>query len=215
MSDDTDGGLSDRQRRYAGFLFGTFLTLVPVAIALILRPEAASELTGGEIELVLIALTIGLTMGHYLGRAITTKGDADLYTALGAFVTITFALLAVTYLGLGTTMTIATAGLIFLLMASLILGYASEVITNKEWAVDMVEFFADQASPLILGFVWFLEVIAPPVMEHVLPVVGYAEVGNAINTGIKMVFAAIAIGIFVYFYMAAADDTDDFDPSGR
>lgn len=180
----TETPLPNRRKHYAGFMFGALLALLPVAAGVLLNPSAAVDFTGGRYELLLIALTIGLTIGHYLGLGILGERSEDLFAAVGAFLTISISFIALAYFGVGVTGTLSVIAVLFISMAVLIFGYYSEVIVNKAETKKLVTWFAEEASPLLLSFVWLLEAIIPPVLDAVFSASGLAKVGDALLTGL-------------------------------
>lgn len=124
---------SPKGQKIGAFGFGVLIALLPIAVGVLLNPSSAGEFTGGRYELVIIALTIGLTLGHYIGLALISPSHQDVYAAIGAFLTVAIAFTSISFLGAGWSDTVRSVAVVLIAMFALILGYYTRVITNKEW----------------------------------------------------------------------------------
>lgn len=193
MEDNKEDASLQKRKRIAGFFFGVLLALLPVAAGYLLNPTSAVNFTGGRYELLTIGLFIGLSMGHYLGLALGANPDENLYAAIGAFLTISIAYATLSYVGIGSTDTIGAITVLFISTFLLILGHYSGIIADKEQAAKLTKQFAEEASPILLSFIWLLEAIVPPILQLTLPVIGLADIGGAMLEGLKWGTAMIAI----------------------
>lgn len=205
MGEKTQEIPQDR-KRIAGFGFGVLLALLPVAAGYLLNPSSAVEFTGGRYELLAIGLFVGFSTGHYIGLSLGMERDANLYAAIGAFLTISVAYSGLAYAGTASTGTLGAIGVLVIAMLLLILGHYSGVIAEKEKVARLTKQFAETASPFLLSFIWLLEAILPPIFNVVVPVVGLAGIGSALIEGLKWGVAIVVAGLAWTLYTSWTTD---------
>lgn len=188
----------ERSRKYAAFIAGAIFAFLLLGAGTYLNPSGATEFVGGRFQYILIALFIGISTGHYLGISIGNRFDINVAASLGAFITLSLSFLYISIpQGIDTSVLFSPGGLLVLSGVLLILGHYSHLIDENEGVEELIETFSQRISPAILGIIWLMEAVLPPIVGPMISGIGFEEIGATITVGIQLLVGVILLYAFV------------------
>ena len=179
------------------FVTGALLSVLLVVAGVYLNPEEAAEFTAGRYQLLFAALFIGVSTGHYIGISLGEKPDVNVAAAVGAFLTISIAFVWMTATSGGLSELAGPGGVLVISAFLMIGGHYSLLIAENRGIERLIEQFAERFSPALLGIMWLVEALLPPVLSAIFAEIGVTEISNAALSGLKIGIAIIVVGIAI------------------
>lgn len=198
VEEEGDWEAPDVSHIAAAFLCGALLPVLLLGIGVYLNPENPSGFFGGRFQLLLAALFIGISTGHFLGIALGGGIDRILAAAVGAFLALSGAFVYTIYMEDGTGILFGPGGLLAGFAFVLILGHYSDLIEKIHSVEDLIEIFAKRLSPALLGFMWLMESVIPPLLDPISSRLDLGAIWSAVFGGIKLILALCLIGFVVW-----------------
>ena len=185
-----------RPQKIGAFIAGIIFALLIIGAGFYLNPEETSDFIGGRYQLILMALFIGISTGHYLGISLGHQFDINVAAAIGLFLTLSIAFLYISIPdGFEITAIFSPGGLLVLSSLLLILGHYSHLIAYNQAISQFIKTLAERLSPALLAAMWFLEAILIPSVSPLISYIGFAEIGETITSGLQ-VLAILILFIF-------------------
>lgn len=184
--------------KVAAFICGGLLPILLLGVGIFLNPGDPSGFFGGRFQLLLGAMFIGVSTGHFLGVSLGEEINRILAAAVGAFLTLSAVFIYGIYYEQATILTLP-GGILTGFAIALILGHYSGLIAKIHAIEEWIEVFAKRLSPALLGFMWLVESVIPPLLDPIFSRLDLGEIWSAVFSSIKVM---VAIGVFFFVLWA-------------
>lgn len=135
-----------------------------------------------------VSLFIGISSGHYFGKAVIENGEIKKWVALGAFLIAAVGWGAYMYT---TTLLFSSLSLVLILgLTAVALGHDVEFIQNNDDIEELIDLFAERISPIGLTGIILIEIVATYLPDTITILGKTTSVGN-----LALFAVTIVIGI--------------------
>lgn len=169
-------------------LAGAVLTLAALTAGYAINPDAATGILEGNLKKLAVAVFVGFSTGHYLGRAMHGIPNRTVAAAIGGYATLSLAWLYLSGFSIWSLLLVLVALGVFL-------AYVSRLADERQDLRRYAEPFAERASPILLAVVGLVQVV--------MPALGMGPTARAILGGVQLgvVLAAGIAAVYAYVYV--------------